>query len=129
MKVETAGKIKKLGELAKIVSGLKKKGKRIVLCHGVFDLIHLGHIRHFDLAKKEGDSLIVTLTCDKHVKRGPGRPIFNEHQRAEALAALSIIDYVSIIDSPVANEAIKILKPNFYVKGSDYKDKSKDVTG
>ena len=122
-------KIKTVNSLASIVEGLKKKGKKVIQCHGVFDLIHLGHIRHFNLAKKEGDILIVTITKDKHVKRGPGRPIFNEHLRAETLASLAVTDYVCIIDSPTATECIKVLKPNFYAKGMDYKQKEKDITG
>lgn len=129
MDTKSDGKIKNLGDLGKILSDLKAANKKIVHCHGIFDLVHLGHIRHFNLAKKEGDVLVVTLTRDKYVKRGPGRPIFNENLRAEMLASISIIDYVAIIDFPTAIEAIKILKPDFYVKGSDYKDKSKDVTG
>ncbi|MBE3092258.1 MAG: adenylyltransferase/cytidyltransferase family protein [Actinobacteria bacterium] len=129
MDLKSAKKIKNLSDLAKIISKLKITKKKIVHCHGVFDLVHLGHIRHFNLAKKEGDILVVTLTKDKYVKRGPGRPIFNENLRAEMLASISIIDYVAIIDFPTAVEAIKILKPDFYVKGSDYKDKSKDFTG
>ncbi|MBM3701513.1 MAG: adenylyltransferase/cytidyltransferase family protein, partial [Actinobacteria bacterium] len=129
MDTKSAGKIKNLSDLAKIISNLKITNKKIVHCHGVFDLVHLGHIRHFNLAKKEGDILVVTLTKDKYVKRGPGRPIFNENLRAEMLASISIIDYVAIIDSPTAVEAIKFLKPDFYVKGSDYKDKTKDFTG
>ncbi|MCD4781591.1 MAG: adenylyltransferase/cytidyltransferase family protein [Candidatus Omnitrophica bacterium] len=122
-------KIKDIESLAKTVATLKKKGKKVVQCHGVFDLIHLGHIRHFNLAKKEGDILIVTLTKDKHVKRGPGRPIFNELLRAETLASLEITDYVAVVESPTAIEAIKTLRPDVYVKGSDYKEKAKDVTG
>jgi len=127
--IKPEGKIKNLGDLEQILSALKADNKKIVHCHGVFDLVHLGHIRYFNLAKKEGDILVVTLTSDKYVKRGPGRPIFNENLRAEMLASISIIDYVAIIDFPASIEAIKILKPNFYVKGSDYKDESKDVTG
>ena len=124
-----AKKIKTLGTLAEITAGLKKKGKRIVQCHGVFDLVHLGHIRHFNLAKKEGDVLVVTITKDKYVRRGPDRPIFNEHLRAETLASLAVTDYVCIIDTPVATECIKVLKPDVYAKGVDYKEKEKDVTG
>jgi rfaE bifunctional protein kinase chain/domain/rfaE bifunctional protein nucleotidyltransferase chain/domain len=122
-------KIKTLDTLAKIVHRLKKRGKKVVQCHGVFDLVHLGHIRHFNLAKKEGNVLIVTITKDKYVKRGPGRPIFNEHLRAETLASLAITDYVCIIDSPIATECIKALKPDIYAKGLDYKEKEKDITG
>lgn len=129
MDTKIAKKIKTLNSLAKIVADLKEKGKRVVQCHGVFDLIHLGHIRHFNLAKKEGDVLIVTITRDKHVRRGPGRPIFNENLRAETLASLAVTDYVCVIDAPTATECIKILKPDVYAKGIDYKDKEKDVTG
>ena len=129
MDAKIAKKIQGLNTLAKIAADLKGKGKRIVQCHGVFDLIHLGHIRHFSLAKKEGDVLIVTVTKDKYVKRGPGRPIFNENLRAETLASLAMTDYVSIIDSPTATESIKLLKPDIYAKGNDYKEKEKDITG
>lgn len=122
-------KIKTLDTLAKIVTDLKQKGRRVVQCHGVFDLVHLGHIRHFNLAKKEGDILVVTITKDKYVRRGPGRPIFNEHLRAETLASLAITDYVCIIDSPTATGCIKAIKPDVYAKGIDYKEKEKDVTG
>jgi len=124
-----AKKVKSVSALAKIVDSHKKKGRKVVQCHGVFDLIHLGHIRHFNLAKKEGDTLVVTITRDKYVKRGPDRPVFNEHLRAEALASLAVIDYVSIIDSATAIESIKALRPDVYAKGSDYKAKEKDVTG
>jgi len=122
-------KIKTVNELSRIISNLKAKGKKVVQCHGVFDLIHLGHIRHFNLAKKEGDVLVVTITRDKYVKRGPGRPIFNENLRAETLASLTVVDYVTIISSPTAIECIRTLKPDVYVKGSEYKQKEEDVTG
>ena len=122
-------KIKTLPELGKTVSALKKAGKTIVQCHGVFDLVHPGHIRHFHSAKKEGDVLIVTVTADKHVKRGPGRPIFNEHLRAEGLAALSVTDFVTVLDYPTAVESIGVIGPHVYAKGPDYKNKKKDVTG
>ncbi|MFH1309441.1 MAG: PfkB family carbohydrate kinase [Candidatus Omnitrophota bacterium] len=122
-------KIKTIDELSLISETLKNEGRKIVQCHGVFDLVHLGHIRHFNLAKKEADVLIITLTADKHVKRGPGRPVFNEHLRAETLASLAVSDYVCVMDFPTAIEAIKRIKPDIYAKGLDYKEKSKDVTG
>lgn len=129
MDLKISNKVKTVDELAKVLAGLKKKGKKVVQCHGVFDLVHLGHIRHLNLAKKEGDILVVTLTNDENVKRGPGRPVFNEQLRAETLAHLSITDYVCIVDSPTAIECIRALKPDVYVKGRDYKEKDKDVTG
>ena len=129
MNNKVMNKIKTKSSLAKVIAVQKKKGKKCVLCHGVFDLIHLGHIRHFNLAKEEGDILIVSTTKDKFVKRGPGRPVFNEDLRLEALASLEVIDYVAVVDSPTAIEFIKFIKPDVYVKGADYKAKDKDVTG
>jgi len=122
-------KIKTPDALSNIVETLKKKGKKIVQCHGVFDIVHLGHVRHFNMAKKEGDVLVVSVTRDKYVKRGPGRPVFNEQLRAESLASLEVTDFVSIIDAPTATEFIKRVKPDVYVKGVEYKQKEKDVTG
>jgi rfaE bifunctional protein kinase chain/domain/rfaE bifunctional protein nucleotidyltransferase chain/domain len=122
-------KIKKMDELKEIVTCLKRDNKKIVHCHGVFDLIHPGHVRHLASAKKEGDVLIVTLTADAFVRKGPGRPIFNENLRAETLASFSTVDYVAINYSSAATRCIKFLKPDVYVKGQDYIDRKKDVTG
>lgn len=115
--------------LAKIVDDLKKKGKKVVLCHGVFDIVHLGHIRHFNQAKEQGDVLIASLTQDKYVQRGPGRPFFSDRLRAETLASLAMTDYVSIVDAPTATDFIRKVRPDVYAKGPDYKAKDKDVTG
>ncbi len=122
-------KIQSPAKLAKIVEDLKKKGKKVVLCHGVFDIVHLGHIRHFNQAKEQGDVLIATLTQDKYVKRGPGRPYFTGRLRAETLASLAMTDYVAIIDAPTATDFIRKVRPDVYAKGPDYKAKGKDVTG
>ena len=120
-------KIRTLDELSNIVSGLKEKGETIVQCHGVFDLLHPGHIRHFEAAKREGDVLVVTLTKDIYVAKGPGHPV--QHLRAESVAALESVNYVAINEWPTAVETIKKLKPNVYVKGSDYVDEKEDLTG
>jgi len=122
-------KIKELEELAAILTALRAKGKRVVQCHGVFDLVHVGHIRHFREAKGMGDVLIVTLTQDEYVNKGPHRPAFPQNLRAEMLAGLDIVDFVAINRWPTAVEIINLFKPDVYVKGSDYKDPSKDVTG
>lgn len=127
MRSTKINKIKKLVELGRIVQKLKKEGKKIVLCHGVFDLLHPGHIRHFQMAKKYGDILIVTITSDKFVKRGPGRPIFKEELRSEVLAAIAIIDYVGIVVAESAVDAIKKIKPDFYVKGPDYRNRKQNI--
>ena len=121
--------IKQLSELKDLLPILKKKGKKIVHCHGVFDLLHVGHIRHLKKAKQSGDILVVTLTPDCYVNKGPNRPAFEESLRAEAVAALEFVDYVSINQWPNAVETIKILQPDLYIKGKDYKDSSQDKTG
>lgn len=122
-------KILPLNELAQRISSLRNKGKRIIHCHGVFDLLHVGHIRYLEHAKKMGDTLVVTVTQDHNVNKGPNRPAFPEHLRAESLAALDCVDYVAINQWPTAVETIRLLKPDYYVKGSDYKDSKSDITG
>lgn len=122
-------KIIDLEKLSKICTELKARGKKIVQCHGCFDLLHPGHIHHFEAAKKYGDILVVTITPDKFVLKGPGRPVFNERLRMESIAALSCVDYVSLNKWETAIETIKLLKPDFYVKGRDYSDMDSDLTG
>ena len=109
---------------------LKKitKNKKIVLCHGVFDVVHFGHISHFVASKKFGEKLVVSITEDKFVSKGPGRPVFNTKIRAEFLSNLSCVDYVLINNSKTSINLIKNLKPNFYSKGADYKDSKEDIT-
>ena len=96
--------------------------KKIVLCHGVFDLLHVGHIKHLKKAKALGDKLVVTLTADNFVNKGPGKPIFNQKLRAEAIASLEMVDFVAVNDFPTAVKPIKYIKPNIYCKGKDYKN-------
>jgi rfaE bifunctional protein kinase chain/domain/rfaE bifunctional protein nucleotidyltransferase chain/domain len=127
--MEKNRKIENLEELAKLLSSSRAEGKRVVLCHGVFDLLHIGHIRHFEQAKQLGDILVVTVTPDKYVNKGPHRPAFTGNLRAESIAALDCVDYVAINNWPTCVETIKLLKPDVYAKGSDYKDAGKDHTG
>jgi len=125
----TYQKIKTLDELADIIQKLKSKGHTIVHCHGVFDLLHPGHTRHFESAKHEGDILIVTVTPDEYVGKGPGRPVFNQRLRVESIASLQCTDYVAINKWPTTVETIKKLKPDVYAKGSDYANREDDLTG
>ena len=120
-------KIKNLEELASIVEKLKSEGKVVSHCHGTFDLMHLGHIKHFESAKKIADVLVVTITQDQYVNKGPGRPVFSEILRAEAVASLQCVDYVAINQWPNAVETIKLIKPNFYVKGGEYRSGLEDT--
>ena len=124
-------KIKTLEELAEVLASLRAQndGKKIVLCHGGFDLLHIGHIRHFEQAKKLGDVLVVTVTPDRYVDKGPDRPVFGEDLRAEAIAALNCVDYVAMNKWPTVVEAIMLLKPDVYATGADYGDPQRDLTG
>ena len=122
-------KIYTLESLKTELQSHRTEGKTIVLCHGVFDLMHIGHLRYFNQAAQMGDILVVTLTQDQYVNKGPGRPAFTESLRAEVLSNISCIDYVAINEWPTAIETIQCLRPNVYVKGPDYKDASKDLTG
>lgn len=105
------------------------KKEKIVLAHGCFDVLHAGHLKHFEAARKYGDRLIVSVTTDRFVNKGPGRPYFTAARRAEMVQALKLVDEVFIVDAPTAIPAIERFKPDFYVKGQDYRDFSKDVTG
>lgn len=124
-----AAKIKDLDELAQCLDKEREKGKKIVLSHGVFDLLHMGHIRHLEQARQMGDVLVVTLTQDQFVNKGPHRPAFSQALRAEAVAALEAVDYVALNKWPLAVEAIRLLKPHTYAKGQDYKVAAEDITG
>src|SRR5262245_7136079 len=93
-----------------------------VLAHGVFDVLHLGHIRHLQEARKLGDRLVVSVTPDEHVNKGIGRPVFTAAERVEALKALDCVDDAFVNDSANATTAIAAVKPTTYVKGIDYQD-------
>lgn len=125
----TRDKIKTLSELACVCDEARRHGRRIALCHGVFDLVHLGHVRHLEAARREGDVLVVTVTADRYVNKGPGRPIFPDHMRAEMLAALEYVDYVAVLAEPSAESALHAVQPDVYVKGSDYENPEDDITG
>jgi rfaE bifunctional protein kinase chain/domain/rfaE bifunctional protein nucleotidyltransferase chain/domain len=115
-------------DLKKKLDFFKSKGKKIVHCHGTFDLLHLGHIKHLSNAKKIGDILVVTITADKFVNKGPGRPYFKSKERAEAIASLQLVDYVVINNDFTPKKIIQFLRPNIYCKGPDYINQANDVT-
>jgi len=112
-------KIKTLNELSQTIKELKNQNKKIVHCHGCFDLVHYGHISHFTKAKEQGDVLIITVTPDRFIQKGPGRPIFKEEVRMRYLASMECIDYVALNDWETAVETIKLLKPDIYSKGKE----------
>ena len=130
--METAAsqsKIKRIDELGSILEIYRAENKKIVYCHGVFDLLHIGHIRHLRQARGYADILVVTVTPDRFVDKGPGRPAFPENLRAEALASLGDVDYVAINEWPTAEQPLRLLKPNFYAKGAEFKGIKSDYTG
>jgi len=115
-------KIKTINELKDISEKSRKENKTVVTTNGVFDIIHIGHIRYLHEAKKLGDKLIVGINSDISVKRikGPERPLNNENDRAEALAALQCVDYVTVFNEENPIKVLDIIKPNIHVKGGDY---------
>jgi rfaE bifunctional protein nucleotidyltransferase chain/domain len=121
------GDIKNFSELELIVSDLKGKGKKVVHSHGVFDVLHSGHLHHFREAKNQGDVLVVSITGDEFIDKGPGRPHYDEQIRANFLSELNSIDYITIVNEPTAMGALQLIRPDIYVKGSEFKEK--DLTG
>lgn len=118
-------KVKEIGELSKILEHERKVGKKIVFTNGCFDIIHVGHIRGFAFAKSQGDILVIGLNSDSSVKKlkGPTRPILNQKERAEMLAALEMVDYVTLFSESTPYQIVKKLQPDILAKGADWKDK------
>jgi rfaE bifunctional protein nucleotidyltransferase chain/domain len=114
------GKVVSLEELAAQVAALKAAGKRVAHCHGCFDLVHPGHIKHLQAARRLADALVVTVSPDRFVDKGPGRPVFPEQLRAESVAALECVDYAAVNRWPTAEETIRLLRPDYFVKGQEF---------
>ena len=115
-------KILSLDELLGVRKGLRARGKTLVFTNGVFDLLHVGHVRYLAAARALGDTLVVAVNSDDAVwkLKGEGRPIVNEHERAEILAALRQVDFVTIFDDISPRSLIGQLLPDVLVKGGDY---------
>ena len=99
----------------------KLKSKKIIMAHGVFDYLHIGHLRYFNQCKKHADILIVSVTSDKYVNKGFNKPYFNDKLRMEAIASNIDVDYVVLSNSLTAERNIEKIKPDYYAKGNDYK--------
>lgn len=112
-----------------IRSDLKKENKKIALCHGVFDLVHPGHVIHLQQAKEMADVLVVSVTAAQYVRKGPGRPYFNDEMRMKFLAALECVDYVMLSEGYTVDDIIESVEPDYYVKGEEYAKAEDDVTG
>jgi D-beta-D-heptose 7-phosphate kinase/D-beta-D-heptose 1-phosphate adenosyltransferase len=122
-------KIKSSKALSKVIKTLRSKGRRIVFTNGCFDILHTGHVVYLKKARALGDVLVVGLNGDRSVRRikGKGRPINRERDRANVLAALSFVDYVTIFDESTPTRVIRLLKPDVLVKGGDWK--TRDIVG
>lgn len=122
------GKIKKLKSLEKELSGLKRKGKKIVFTNGCFDILHLGHLKIIQEAKKKGDVLIIGLNSDSSIRKikGSKRPILAQASRAKLLANMVGVDYVIIFSEVTPYNLIKRIKPDVLIKGGDW-EKNKIV--
>ena len=111
-----------LGEAESLVRAAQEAGERVVLCHGCFDLVHPGHVRHLKHAAQLGDRLLVTITGDSMVEKGAGRPLIPQELRAESLAALDCVDWVAVNPDPTAEGLLSRLRPDLYVKGREYEE-------
>jgi D-glycero-beta-D-manno-heptose 1-phosphate adenylyltransferase len=109
-------------ELVKRVAAAREAGAKIVFANGCFDVLHVGHVRYLAGARELGDILIVGINSDRQValQKGAGRPVLPESERAEIVAALESVDYVTIFDEPTVEELLLILKPDIHAKGTDY---------
>jgi len=119
-------KLYSLTQLKKIILDHKKKGQRIVLANGCFDLIHVGHIRYLKESKKKGDILVVALNSDASIRKlkGKGRPILSEKARIEIIKSFTFVDYITTFEEQNVEKVLLNLKPDIHAKGSDYTEET-----
>ena len=108
---------------------LRSIGKKTALCHGVFDLVHPGHIIHLEQAKAMADILVVSITAAEYVRKGPGRPYFDDEMRMKTLASLECVDYVMLSEGYTVDDIVECVEPDIYVKGEEYARAEDDITG
>ena len=118
-------KVCSLERLLSLREEARQSGKTVVHCHGCFDIVHPGHIHHLQFARSLGDILVVTVSTDSHVNKGPQRPLIPDDLRAASLAALECVDCVYVNEDPTAVELLGKLQPDVYVKGAEY-EKNQD---
>jgi rfaE bifunctional protein nucleotidyltransferase chain/domain len=123
-----SAKILSQSDLSRRADEIRQAGQRLVLTNGCFDLLHVGHVRYLQEARKLGDMLVVAVNGDDSVRslKGAGRPLNSEDDRAEVLAALDCVDFVTIFPSLRATQVIEAVRPAIYVKGGDYTLESLD---
>jgi rfaE bifunctional protein nucleotidyltransferase chain/domain len=119
-------KLHTLSRLTRIIQEHKKRGQKVVLANGCFDLIHVGHIRYLKESKKKGDILVLALNSDSSIRKlkGEGRPILNQKERAVIASSFYFIDYITFFDEPNVEKVLLALKPDIHAKGSDYTEET-----
>jgi rfaE bifunctional protein nucleotidyltransferase chain/domain len=120
--LDTRAKILLRGSLVKKLAEHRQRNNQIVLANGCFDLLHAGHVRYLEAARREGEILVVAINSDSSMRplKGPDRPILPERARAELVAALGAVDYVTIFDEPNVESLLEMLRPDVHAKGTDY---------
>ena len=119
-------KLNTLSRLTRIIQEHKKRGQKVVLANGCFDLIHVGHIRYLKESKEKGDILVLALNSDSSIRKlkGEGRPILNQEERAVIASSFYFIDYITFFDEPNVEKILLALKPDIHAKGSDYTEET-----
>lgn len=124
--MEISKKIRSREELAEILTRERSHGRTAALANGLFDLLHVGHVRYLEAAAREADILIVGINSDASARalKGPGRPLLPAMERAEIVAALGCVDYVFVFDEPNVEATLRLLHPEVHCKGTDYTQQS-----
>ena len=130
--IEARSLILNRAELLDRVNDIRKNGASVVLANGCFDVLHVGHVRYLNAARELGDVLVVAVNSDEQVRlqKGVGRPLMSASERAELIASLAAVTFVTVFDEPTVAELLLALKPDFHAKGTDYTEDSvpeKDV--
>jgi rfaE bifunctional protein nucleotidyltransferase chain/domain len=125
-KPDAAARILERNRLIARVAIARKGGARVVFANGCFDLLHVGHVRYLEAARSLGDLLVVGINSDEQVRRlkGEGRPFVPERERAETVASLRAVDYVTVFHEPTVTELLLSLRPDIHAKGTDYTEES-----
>jgi rfaE bifunctional protein nucleotidyltransferase chain/domain len=125
-KTTAAARILERNRLIARVAIARRGGARVVFANGCFDLLHVGHVRYLEAARGLGDLLVVGVNSDEHVRRlkGEGRPFVPERERAEVIASLRAVDYVTVFHEPTVTELLLALRPDIHAKGTDYTEES-----
>jgi len=126
-----AAEILDLEALRTRLEPLRQAGKRVALANGLFDILHVGHLRYLEGARREGDLLVVAINADSSARRlkGPGRPVTPEHERAELVAGFACVDFVTVFDTDTVEPILRTLRPDVHCKGTDYTAESVPEAG